>query len=80
MLSTYNTVLNFHAIIERLDFAYSDKKSIYTLEQELSTLRQGQETLLQFYDEVERKLTAIVNKVLKFHQNDPSLIASFNIK
>lgn len=80
VLSTYNTVLNFHAIIERLDFAYSDKKSIYTLEQELSTLRQGQKTLLQFYDEVEHKLTAIVNKVLMSHQNDPSLIASFNIK
>jgi len=80
VLSTYNTVLNFKAILARLDFAYSDKKSVYTLEQELSTLRQGQKSINQFYDEVERKLTSIINKVLMTHEGDASLIASLNQK
>jgi len=80
VLSSYNTVLNFDAILARLDFAYSDKKSIYTLEQELSTLRQGQKSIIQFYDEVERKLSAIVNKVIMSNENNPSLIQSLNQK
>jgi len=80
VLSSYNTVLNFKAIIARLDFAYSDKKSIYTLEQELSTLRQGQKSINQFYDDVERKLTSIINKVIMSHEGDASLIASLNQK
>lgn len=79
-LSAYNTVLNFKAIIARLDFTYMDKKSIFTLEQELSTLRQGQKTILNFYDEVERKLTAIINKVIMSHEGDNSLITSLNQK
>lgn len=36
-LSAYNTVLNFKAIIARLDFIYMDKKSIFTLEHEAGT-------------------------------------------
>lgn len=79
-LSTYNTVLNFKAIIARLDFTYMDKKSIFTLEQELSTLRQGQKTIIQFYDEVERKLTAIVNKIIMSNEGDANLIQSLNQK
>jgi len=63
-----------------LDFAYSDKKSVYTLDQELSTLSQGQKSINQFYDEVERKLTSIINKVLMTHEGDASLIGSLNQK
>lgn len=62
VLSSFNTVLNFKAIIARLDFTYSDKRPIYLIEQELSTLRQGNMTLLQYYDEVEKKLTLLTNK------------------
>lgn len=80
VLSSYNTVLNFKAILARLDFAYSDKTSIYTLEQELSTLRQGQKPIIQFYNEVERKLTSIINKVTMSHEGDTSLIQSLNQK
>lgn len=79
-LSAYNTVLNFKAIIARLDFTYMDKKSIFTLEQELSTLRQGQRTIIQFYDEVERKLTAIINKVIMSNEGNSSLIQVLNQK
>lgn len=62
VLSSFNTVLNFKAIIARLDFTYSDKRPIYLIEQELSTLRQGSKTLLEYYDEVEKKLTLLTNK------------------
>lgn len=70
-LSAYNTLLSFRAIIARLDFTYMDKKSVFTLEQELSTLRQVQKTICQFYDEVERKLAALVSKVIMSYEGDP---------
>lgn len=62
-LASFNTPLNFEAIINRLDFTYSDKRPIHVIEQELGTLRQGNLTLLQYYDEVEKKLTLLTNKV-----------------
>lgn len=80
VLSTYNTVLNFYAILDRLDFAYSDKTSIYTLEQILSTLRQGQRPIIIFYNDVESKLTSIINKVIMTYEGDNALIKSLTQK
>jgi len=63
VLSSFATILNFDAIINRLDFTYSDKRPVHVIEQEMGTLRQGQLTLPQYYDEVEKKLTLLINKV-----------------
>ncbi|KAH8360710.1 hypothetical protein KR200_003963 [Drosophila serrata] len=49
-------------LIYRLDFTYSDKRQIHVIEQEMGTLRQGSLTLLQYYNEVEKKLTFLTNK------------------
>ena len=62
VLSSFNTVLHFRAIISRLDFTYADKKPIHLIEQEMSTLRQRSSSIAQFYDEVARKPTLLVNK------------------
>lgn len=78
VLSSFNTVLNFRAIISRLDFTYCDKRPIYLIEQELSTLRQGSMTLLQYYDEVEKKLTLLTNKSTMTY--DSTISASMNEK
>lgn len=78
ILSSFNTLLNFKAIIARLDFTYSDKRPIYLIEQELSTLRQGNLTLLEYYDEVEKKLTLLTNKTLMTY--DKTIAASLNEK
>jgi len=39
VLSSFGTVLNFDAIISRLDFTYSDKQTMHVIEQEMGTLR-----------------------------------------
>jgi len=44
-LTNHGTVLNFQAILSRLDFIYSDKRPIHILESELSILRQGRMTI-----------------------------------
>lgn len=69
VLASFNTVLNFKAIVARLDFTYADKRPIYLIEQELSTLRQGNLTVLNFYDEVERKLTLLTNKTIMTYES-----------
>lgn len=78
VLSSFNTALNFRAIIARLDFTYSDKRPIYLIEQELSILRQGNMTLLQFYDEVEKELTLLTNKTIMSY--DRATAVSINEK
>lgn len=62
VLASFNTALNFEAIIARLDFTYADKKPIHIIEQEMGTLRQGSMSTLEYYDEVEKKLTLLTNK------------------
>ncbi|KAH8242821.1 hypothetical protein KR032_002416, partial [Drosophila birchii] len=62
VLSSFGTVLNFDAIINRLVFTDSDKRTMHVIEQKMDTLRQGSLSLLQYYDEVERKLTLLTNK------------------
>lgn len=61
-LSSFNTVLNFTAIIARLDQCFADKRSLQVLENQLSILRQGKLSITEFYDEVDKHLTLIVNK------------------
>lgn len=61
-LTNFGTAFNFKAIITRLDRTYADKSPIPLLEQELSALRQGNLSILQYYDEVEKHLTLLINK------------------
>jgi len=69
VLSSFGTVLNFDVIINRLDYTYSDKRPMHVIEQDMSTLRQGSNmTLLEYYDEVEKKLTLLTNKVHMSHE------------
>lgn len=73
VLASFNTVLNFKAIIARLDFTYADKKPVHLIEQELSTLRQGDRSVVQFYDEVEKKLSLLTNKTIMSYDKDLAL-------
>lgn len=80
VLSSFNTILNFQAIISRLDFTYADKRPIYLIEQEMSTLKQGKLSIFEFYEAVERKLTLLINKTLMTNEGNAELIHSLNVK
>jgi len=69
VLVSHNTVLNFDAIIARLDCSYADKTSLRLLRQGLEMVRQGDLTLMEYYDEVERKLTLVTNKIIMTHES-----------
>lgn len=77
-LSSYNTVLNFSAIISRLDQVYADKRSLQSLENEISILRQGTLSIVEFYDKVDQHLTLIINKNKMSYSNSEDIIAVLN--
>jgi len=73
LMSSFGTILNFDAIIDRLDFTYSDKQQMHVIEQEMGTLRKGNLTLLQYYD-VEKKLTLLTNKATMSYETSEARI------
>lgn len=66
-LTNYNTVFNFDAIISRLDFTYADKRPVYIIEQEMIVLQQKSLSVEDFYDSVNKKLNALINKINMTH-------------
>lgn len=70
LLISYNTVLNFDAILARLDCTYADRTSLRLLRQNLDMVRQGEMTLMQYYDEVEKRLTLVTNKIVMSHEQE----------
>lgn len=77
-LSSFNTVLNYKAILQRLDLTYADKRPLYVLENELSILRQGNSSITEFYDSVDKQLTLIINKQIMENSGKNDLIAALN--
>lgn len=75
-LSAFNTVLNFKAILARLDQTFADKRPLHVLENELSILRQDNLNINEFYDLVDKQLTLIINKqIMSFHGQDDLVAA-----
>jgi len=63
-LTNHGTVLSFRAILSRLDFIYSDKRPIHILESELCILKRGRVTVTEYYNEVNKKMTLLINKTI----------------
>lgn len=80
ILTNHGTVLNFDAILSRLDFAYADKRPCHIIEQEMSVLRQGSRTLVEFYNEVNKKLTLLINKIIMTHGTGSAITKELNKK
>lgn len=80
ILTNHGTVLNLEAIISRLDFAFADKRPLHIVEQELSVMRQGSLSIIDYYNEVNKKLTALINKTIMSHGSESELTKELNNK
>ncbi|KAH8334815.1 hypothetical protein KR067_012428 [Drosophila pandora] len=80
LLTSHNTVLNFDAILARLDCLYADKTSLRVLWQNLEMVRQGDADLMAYYDEVERKLTLVTNKIVMSHNSETATILNKEVR
>lgn len=80
ILSSFNTVLNFDAIIARLDHTYSDKRPLHVLENQMSISCQGRMSISEYFDQIEKNLTLIVNKISMEYSGNNELINSLAAK
>lgn len=78
VLTNHGTVLNFEAILARLDFAYADKRPMHIIEQELSVLRQGSTNIIEFYNAINCKLTLLTNKTIMTHGSNSPITNELN--
>lgn len=62
-LESYNTPLNWSSISKCLTLHYADKRDLTTLEYQMTTLIQGNNSIQDFYQEVYSHLTLIMNKL-----------------
>lgn len=80
VLTSHGTVLYFGAILSRLDFAYSVKRPIHVIEQELSVLRQGSLSILDYCNSVDQKLTLLINKTMMTYGTNTTVTKELNKK
>ncbi|XP_070132574.1 uncharacterized protein [Drosophila bipectinata] len=80
LLTSHNNVLKFDAILDRLDCTYADKTSLRVLRQNLEMVRQGDADLMTYYDEVERKLTLVTNKIVMSHTMDTATFLNKEVR
>lgn len=69
ILINNNTKYNIDAIIDRLDFSYADQRPLYVVESELTMIRQGNKTLQEYYDEINRALNMVITKVVMTYKH-----------
>lgn len=63
ILVNNDTVHNIDAIIDRLDFSYSDQRPLYVIEAEMTTIRQNGKTLQEYYDDINQALNMVLTKI-----------------
>lgn len=80
VLVSHNTVLNFDAIKARLDCSYADKTSLRLLRQGLEMVRQGDLSIMNYYDEVEKKLTLVTNKIVMTHETKQATLLNEEVR
>lgn len=73
-LESYNTPLNWSAISQCLMTHYGDKRDVSTLEYQMSTLIQGNNSVSEFYQRVYTHLSLILNKIGCIDTSNESLI------
>lgn len=73
ILTSHNTVPNIAAII-------ADKTSLRVLRQQLEMVRQGNLCLMDYYDEVEKKLTLVTNKIVMTHDEQAATILNSEVR
>lgn len=72
-LESYNTPLNWERIAKCLTLHYADKRDIGTLEYQMTTLVQGNNTIPDFYQIVFHHLSLILNKLCSSDMSQESL-------
>lgn len=63
ILINNDTAHNIDAIIDRLDFSYSDQRPLYVIEAEMTNIKQGGKLLQEYYDNINQALNMVITKI-----------------
>lgn len=63
VLTNYNTIFNFEAIRNRLDYTYSNQEPLYVLQDMMKAITQKRSTLSEYHDEINKNLNLIISKI-----------------
>lgn len=63
ILINNNTVNNFDAIIDRLDFSFADQRPLYIIESEMTAIKQAGKSLQEFYDAINQAFNLVMTKI-----------------
>lgn len=77
ILINNNTAYNIDAIIERLDFSFADQRPLYVVEAEMTTIKQSNKSLQEYYDKINQGLNTVITKIVmtyKIEAEQKSLI------
>jgi len=77
-LTNHGTARGTRIILSRLDFIYNHKRPIHILESELSILRKGRLSITAFYNEVNKKMTLLINKIIMTYGKDSEITKKSN--
>lgn len=72
-LESYSTPLNWKAISKCLTMHYADKRDVTTLEYQLASLVQGSRSIQEYYQEVYKHLSLILNKIASIEMGQESM-------
>lgn len=83
ILINNSTAYNIDAIIDRLDFSYADQRPLYVVEAELTSIKQANKPLQEFYDAINQALNIVITKIVMSYKNEreqTSLITETKLK
>jgi hypothetical protein len=83
ILTNNKTAYNILAIIERLDETYADQRPLYIVEAEMTSIKQGNKTLQEYYDSINQALNLVISKIVltyKVADEQKSLVREAQLK
>lgn len=80
ILTNQGRVLNLEAIFARLDFAHADRRPFHVINQEICVLRQRSKSFIYYYNQVNHKLTLLINKTIMAHGTNLEITKLLKIK
>lgn len=69
VLTNNKTAYNIHAIIERLDSSYADQRPLYVIEAEMTSIKQLNQSLQEYFDSVNQGLNLIISKIVMTYKS-----------
>lgn len=64
VLTNNKTAYNIKAIIKRLDLSFAYQRPLYVVEAEMTSIRQLNRTLQEFYDAINQALNLVISKIV----------------